>query len=99
LLIFGKSYKKQQIMELEQPLLTLGYNGSIFRQRAITSPGECMEEGRPSATAIMAAIQRAEHLLWDDDPKIFQDPLALDLSGIASASALQARFEAFQRPF
>jgi methyltransferase (TIGR00027 family) len=55
-----------------------------------------MEEGRPSATAMMAAIQRAEHLLWDDDPKIFQDPLALDLSGIASASALQARFEAFQ---
>jgi methyltransferase (TIGR00027 family) len=44
----------------------------------------------------MAAIQRAEHLLWDDDPKIFQDPLALDLSGIASAGALQARFEAFQ---
>jgi methyltransferase (TIGR00027 family) len=55
-----------------------------------------MEEGRPSATAMVAAIQRAEHLLWDDAPKIFQDPLALGLSGIASASALQARLGVIQ---
>jgi methyltransferase (TIGR00027 family) len=55
-----------------------------------------MEEGRPSATAMVAAIQRAEHLLWDDAPKIFEDPLALGLSGIGSASELLARFEAVQ---
>jgi O-methyltransferase involved in polyketide biosynthesis len=55
-----------------------------------------MEEGRPSATAMVAAIQRAEHLLWDDAPKIFQDPLALGLSGITSASALQARLGVVQ---
>jgi hypothetical protein len=26
-----------------------------------------MDEGRPSATAIIAAMMRAAHLLWDDD--------------------------------
>jgi methyltransferase (TIGR00027 family) len=45
---------------------------------------------------MVAAIQRAEHLLWDDAPKIFEDPLALGLSGIGSASELLARFEAVQ---
>jgi O-methyltransferase involved in polyketide biosynthesis len=55
-----------------------------------------MEEGRPSATAIGAAIMRAAHLLLDDDPKIFQDPLALRLSGAESAAALRATYEAMQ---
>jgi hypothetical protein len=55
-----------------------------------------MDEGRPSATAMVAAMQRAEHLLCDDDPKIFQDPLARGVSGIASASALQARLGVMQ---
>ena len=49
-----------------------------------------MEEGRPSATAMTAARQRAAHMLWDDSPKIFQDRLALGLSGVESESALQA---------
>ena len=55
-----------------------------------------MEEGRPSATAIGAAIVRAAHLLLDDDPKIFQDPLALSLSGAESEAALHATYEARQ---
>ena len=55
-----------------------------------------MEEGRPSATAMTAARQRAAHMLWDDAPKIFQDPLALGLSGVESESALQASLEAMQ---
>jgi methyltransferase (TIGR00027 family) len=55
-----------------------------------------MEEGRPSATAMIAAMIRAAHLLWDDPPKIFQDPLALGLSGVESASALQATLKAMQ---
>src|SRR5215471_16939100 len=49
-----------------------------------------MEEGRPSATAMMAAMARASHLFLDDDPKIFQDPLALGLSGVENEGALQA---------
>ncbi len=55
-----------------------------------------MEEGRPSVTAMTAARQRAAHILWDDAPKIFQDPLALGLSGVESESALQAALGAMQ---
>jgi hypothetical protein len=55
-----------------------------------------MEEGRPSATAMTAARQRAAHMLWDDAPKIFQDSLALGLSGVESESALQATLGAMQ---
>jgi methyltransferase (TIGR00027 family) len=55
-----------------------------------------MEEGRPSATAIMAAMARAAHLLWDDDPKVFQDPLALGLSGVENEAALHATFAAIR---
>jgi methyltransferase (TIGR00027 family) len=55
-----------------------------------------MEEGQPSVTAMTAARQRAAHILWDDAPKIFQDPLALGLSGVESESALQAALGAMQ---
>ncbi len=55
-----------------------------------------MEEGRPSVTAMTAARQRAAHMLWDDAPKIFQDPLALGLSGVESEGALQATLGAMQ---
>jgi methyltransferase (TIGR00027 family) len=39
---------------------------------------------------MIAAMIRAAHLLWDDAPTIFQDPLALGLSGVESPGALQA---------
>lgn len=55
-----------------------------------------MEEGQASATAVTAARQRAAHMLWDDAPKIFQDPLALGLSGVESESALQATLGAME---
>ena len=55
-----------------------------------------MEEGRPSSTAQFAAMWRAAHLLWDNDPKIFQDPLALALSGMESEAALRAALETLQ---
>src|SRR5262249_30634293 len=54
------------------------------------SIGGCMEDGRPSQTAIGAAMARAAHLLLDDDPKIFQDHLAFSLSGVESEAALLA---------
>jgi len=49
-----------------------------------------MEEGRPSTTAVLAAMTRASHLFLDDDPKIFEDPLALKLSGMENEAALRA---------
>src|SRR5262245_59326714 len=52
-----------------------------------------MEEGRPSVTAIGAAMIRAAHLLLDSEPKILRDDLALGLSGIANEAALRAAVE------
>ncbi|HTY22809.1 MAG TPA: SAM-dependent methyltransferase [Desulfomonilaceae bacterium] len=48
-----------------------------------------MKEGLPSATAQRVAMRRAAHQLLDD-PKIFDDPVALRIVGKESASALQA---------
>src|SRR5262245_4366058 len=55
-----------------------------------------MEEGRPSATAMIAAMARAAHLVLDDEPKILQDSLALGLSGVENEAALQATIGALQ---
>jgi methyltransferase (TIGR00027 family) len=48
-----------------------------------------MREGRPSATAQRVAIRRAAHVLLDD-PKVFDDPVALRIIGRESGLALQA---------
>ncbi len=48
-----------------------------------------MKETRPSATAQRVAMQRAAHQLLDD-PKVFDDPVALRIIGKNSASALRA---------
>jgi methyltransferase (TIGR00027 family) len=55
-----------------------------------------MEEGRPSATALGAAIHRAVHQLLDD-PKILDDPLALRIIGANAESALRANLWRFQK--
>jgi methyltransferase (TIGR00027 family) len=52
-----------------------------------------VEEGKPSATAIISAMARAAHLLWDEPPKIFKDTLALRLSGCESEAALKAQMD------
>jgi methyltransferase (TIGR00027 family) len=55
-----------------------------------------MKENQPSATAQRVAMRRAAHQLLDD-PKVFDDPVALRIIGKESASALQAdphQFEA-----
>jgi hypothetical protein len=59
---------------------------SALPKRAKSSP---MEEGRPSATALGAAIHRAAHQLLDV-PKILEDPLALRIVGANAESALRA---------
>ena len=38
-----------------------------------------MKDGKPSITAIGAAIDRAVHQVLDDDPKILRDPIALPI--------------------
>jgi O-methyltransferase involved in polyketide biosynthesis len=52
-----------------------------------------MEEGKPSATAVITAMLRATHLLWDQPPKIFEDTLALQLSGCESEAGLKAQMD------
>jgi methyltransferase (TIGR00027 family) len=55
-----------------------------------------MKENRPSATAQRVAMRRAAHQLLDD-PKVFDDPVALRIIGKESASTLKAdphQFEA-----
>lgn len=58
-----------------------------------------MEEGRPSFTAIASAMIRAAHLLWDDAPKIFEDPFALTLSGCKNELVLRERLDAVLAEF
>jgi methyltransferase (TIGR00027 family) len=53
-----------------------------------------VEEGRPSLTAMGAAMDRAAHLMLDDRPKIFEDTFALAFSGCADEGALRARLDA-----
>src|SRR5262245_57888316 len=48
-----------------------------------------MEEGQPSATARMAALFRAAHLVLDGEPKVLRDDLALYLSGANDEAALR----------
>jgi methyltransferase (TIGR00027 family) len=48
-----------------------------------------MKEGQPSATAQRVAVRRAAHQLLDE-PKIFDDPLALRIIGQEGVSELQS---------
>jgi methyltransferase (TIGR00027 family) len=54
-----------------------------------------MEEFRPSSTAQRVAMKRAAHQLLDD-PKVFEDPLALHIIGTQHASALRANPRQFE---
>ena len=54
-----------------------------------------MKETQPSATAQRVAIRRAAHQLLDD-PKVFEDPVALRIIGKQSASVLQANPRQFE---
>jgi len=48
-----------------------------------------MQEGQPSHTAQRVALRRAAHQLLDD-PRVFDDPVALRIIGADSAAALRA---------
>src|SRR5271168_2793511 len=47
-----------------------------------------MMEGRPSRTALRVAIRRAAHQLVDE-PKVFDDPLALRIIGSGALAKLR----------
>jgi len=72
--------------------------GVRFQKKAFVG-GYNMEEGRPSSTAIGAAMLRAAHWLLDDEPKILRDAFALGLSGIESETALRAAIDRMQAAF
>lgn len=55
-----------------------------------------MEEGRPGWTAEGIARMRALHLLLDDDPKIFEDNLALPFLGSEETIRLKTNLDAYQ---
>ena len=52
-----------------------------------------MEEGKPSATAVISAMCRAAHLLWRQPPKIFKDNLALQFSRCESEAVLKSQMD------
>ena len=54
-----------------------------------------MKDTRPSVTAQHVALRRAAHQLLDD-PKVFDDPIALRIIGKEDASALQADSRQFE---
>jgi methyltransferase (TIGR00027 family) len=58
-----------------------------------------MEEGRPSFTAIGAAMMRAAHVLLDEEPTILKDDFVLRLSGLASKAALRTALDTLQAEF
>lgn len=55
-----------------------------------------MESTGPSGTALSAALLRAAHLLFDEEPKVFVDELAMPLCGFHDVSALRTTLTALQ---
>jgi len=60
-----------------------------------TEPGR-MEKGQPSRTALRAAIHRAAHQILDD-PRVFDDPLALKILGPSGEEDIRADLLRLQR--
>ena len=51
-----------------------------------------LQEGQPSATALKVAMRRAAHQLLDD-PRVFDDPLALKMIGEKAAAQLERELD------
>ncbi|OGO18620.1 MAG: hypothetical protein A2Z15_02260 [Chloroflexi bacterium RBG_16_50_11] len=56
-----------------------------------------MEAGKPSKTAVFAAMTRAAHLFLDGEPKILRDDFALKFCGMKDELALKSALNAFYR--
>src|ERR1019366_7277033 len=48
-----------------------------------------MQDARPSRTALRVAMRRAAHQLFDDPPRVLEDPLAVPIIGAGAASKLE----------
>jgi methyltransferase (TIGR00027 family) len=53
---------------------------------------------RASQTAISAAVHRAAHQVFDSDPKILEDPIAVGLVPETAESVLRSDASRFDRP-
>jgi hypothetical protein len=49
-----------------------------------------MQKGKPSGSAVFAALERAAHLYFDQEPGIFQDEYALRFAGLKDINPLYA---------
>jgi len=57
-----------------------------------------MEQGRPSVTALRAAVLRAIHQLVDDEPKVITDPVAERLVEAAAPGSIETGKKTFSPP-
>jgi methyltransferase (TIGR00027 family) len=55
-----------------------------------------MEEGKPSRTAVVAAIFRTAHLLLDGEPRILSDDLAFGFSGLSDLKEVHSFVQSFE---
>ncbi len=82
-------------------LADLSFIGNAFSQEFDSVAGENvakntpMDEGRPSVTAFSAGMHRAAHQILDE-PKIFDDPMALTILGGQGKTWLFSHLERFQ---
>jgi methyltransferase (TIGR00027 family) len=58
-----------------------------------------MEEGKPSGSAVFAALERAAHLYFDREPKIFSDDYALRFGGLKDKNELKTALESIHTKF
>jgi methyltransferase (TIGR00027 family) len=58
-----------------------------------------MEEARPSKTALRVALRRAAHQLYDAQPLVLDDPIAIPILGAAYAEELRRTPTRPDRPF
>src|SRR5580698_9142766 len=58
-----------------------------------------MVEAQPSRTALRVALRRAAHQLHDEQPLVFEDPLAVRILGPGYAQELANTPDAERRPF
>ena len=57
-----------------------------------------MDQGKPSRTALRAAVSRAIHQLIDEEPKILTDPVAVRLTEASAPGAIEEGMKTFSPP-
>jgi hypothetical protein len=78
---------------LEAVLCKQVSEGLAEHQRGVLDERFSLAGRRPSAAAMRGAIGRAAHLVWEEEPKILRDNLALRLSRAENEAPLRAALE------